>query len=45
MHYDGGCTKKKGTGGYIAWKPDGTCLGGQYKYYGSTKPTCNQAEA
>ena len=28
VHYDGGCTKKLGMGGYIAWKPDGACLGG-----------------
>lgn len=41
LHYDGGCTQKKGTGGYIAWKPNGSCLGGEYKYYGSNRPTCN----
>jgi hypothetical protein len=21
LHYDGGCTKRMGTGGYIAWDP------------------------
>lgn len=45
LHYDGGCQKKNGTGGYIAWGPEGNCIGGQYKYYGSKRPTCNQAEA
>ena len=45
MHYDGGCSKKKGSGGFVVWEPGGKCLGGQYKYYGDTRPTCNQAEA
>lgn len=28
VHYDGGCSKKHGSGGYIAWDPNGICIGG-----------------
>ena len=45
LHYDGGCSIKKGTGGYIAWGPDGNCIGGEYKYYGDARPTNNQSKA
>ena len=41
LHYDGGCSKKKGTGGYIAHDGHGKCLGGEFKYYGDNRPTNN----
>ena len=43
-HFDGGCRHKLGVGGYLAWAPDGTCLGGRCEYYGSAAPTNNIAE-
>lgn len=41
LHYDGGCSKKRGTGGFIVHDPHGACIGGEYRYYGSNKPTNN----
>lgn len=41
MHFDGGCSKKKGSGGFVVWSPEGKCIGGAYKYYGDKRPTCN----
>jgi hypothetical protein len=41
MHYDGGCSKKQGTGGFIVWNDKHECIGGGYKYYGSNKNTNN----
>ncbi len=26
LHYDGGCTKKKGSGGFVVWDPNGRCV-------------------
>jgi hypothetical protein len=45
LHYDGGCTKKLGTGGFVVQDPEGRYIGGQFKFYGDQKPTNNQAEA
>lgn len=28
MHYDGGCSHKKGSGGFLVWDPKGKCIGG-----------------
>ena len=43
VYYDGGCSAKLGTGGYIGWR-NNACIGGEYKYYGSLCNTNNQAE-
>ena len=44
LHFDGGCKKKIGSGGYIAYWQD-KCIGGEAKYYGPEEPTNNVAKA
>ena len=45
LQFDGGCSKRAGTGGYVLWSKNGSLAGGEYKYYGTTRSTNNEAEA
>ena len=45
VHFDGGCKSKKGSGGYVVWKPSGECVAAVHEYYGDARPTNNEAEA
>ena len=45
MHYDGGCRKKAGSGDFVLWGKGNEWRGGEYKYYGSKRPTNNESEA
>lgn len=44
VHFDGGCHKKLGAGGFACFDPKGVCIGGTGEYYGRTCVTNNQAE-
>lgn len=44
VYFDGRSADRKGSGGYIAFAPDGTCLGGAAHYYGAEAGTVNAAE-
>ena len=44
LFFDGGCRRKEGAGGYLAfWR--GVCLGGRGVWLGAAAPTNNVAEA
>ena len=45
MYFDGGCQKKLGSSGALAFAPDGRLLGAEARYHGELAPTNNQAEA
>ena len=45
LHFDGGCRKGRGTGGYILTDPKGECHAGGGWYYGIKAATNNEAEA
>ena len=45
VYFDGGCQKKLGSSGALAFAPDGRLLGAEARYHGELAPTNNQAEA
>ena len=45
LHFDGGCKKGLGAGGFTLHSPDGKCHAGGGWYYGRSCPTNNVAEA
>lgn len=45
IYFDGRSADKHGSGGFIAFSPEGSCLGGAAYYYGLEAGTVNAAEA
>lgn len=45
LHFDGGCRKNHGAGGFVLLDPEGRCHAGAGWYFGLGCPTNNVAEA
>ena len=45
LFFDGGCKTREGTGGYLLFDTHGQCVGGQGRWYATSAPTNNIAEA
>lgn len=45
LYFDGGSKQKQGAGGYVVYRADGSCAGGQARLYGPASNNVAEARA